>query len=153
MTPPRAVFAPGRITLQMIQTGVVPFSAALIAVLEASQRDDVERNRLSPPNPAPYEAIDWIRTTRVTQSAHAAWQREPDVSSWLRRSRLNPRRGLVGHQHDPTVRIQLARLREVTGPALANLHRLERGIGTRGAARSSSWRGHPASDSGAGPSR
>lgn len=125
---PRPVFGPGRITLQMVQTGVVPLSAALVAVVEASERDDVERNRLCPPNPAPSAATDWIRTTWVTQSAHAAWRAEPDVTAWLRGSRLNALRGLEEHLADPAVRSAVTRLRDATAPALANLARLQRQI-------------------------
>ena len=143
VAPPRPVFAPGRVTLQMIQTGVVPFSAALIAMVEASPRDDEERNRLCPPNPAPSHAMDWIRTTLVTQQAHAAWRLEPDVTAWLRQSRLNALRGLEAHQHDPAVRTALLRMRDALPAALANLARLSNGGdprragGGRGGARSS----------------
>lgn len=124
VAPARPVFSAHRIVLQMIQTGVVPFSAAIIAHIEASGRDDVERNRLCPPNPAPSAATDWIRTTAVTQRAHALWRAEPDVAAWVRATRLNPLHGIEQHLGDPAMQTALGRLAPVLAPALENLDRL-----------------------------
>lgn len=65
-TPPiRPIFEPGRITIQRIQAGVDPFSAALIGVVEASDRSDDEKNRLCPPNQMDGEADRVARDTLI----------------------------------------------------------------------------------------
>src|SRR5205085_1067310 len=45
----RPVFEPGRITLQYVTIGIVPWSAATIGAVEARDDDDAAKNRLCPP--------------------------------------------------------------------------------------------------------
>jgi len=122
--PALPIFGPDRITLQPIRTGLVPFNAALVAFVEAHREDDAEKNRLCPPNPYPDAPLDWARTALVQMGADRAWSREPDVSEWLERSRLNPMRGLRGRLRDPRVQRASRRFADSVGPGLARLAEL-----------------------------
>ncbi len=119
--PPLPIFGADRITLQPIRTGLVPFNAALVAFVEAHGSDDAEKNRLCPPNPYPDTALDWARGTLIQMRADLAWSREPDISQWLERSRLNPMRGLRARFGDPQVQQASRRFTEAVRPGLARL--------------------------------
>ncbi|MFW5920347.1 MAG: NAD(P)-binding protein [Polyangiales bacterium] len=122
--PTRPVFEPDRITMQWVQWGVLPFSAALIGFVEASGRSDADKNRLCPPSPPLNEVGDWVRACLVTMRAQAEWRNEPDVNAWSRRCRLNLTRGMGQHREDPRMQSALDRLLRHAGPAAANLERL-----------------------------
>ena len=121
--PPRPVFEPGRITLQLIRAYQPVFSAALAAFVETARTHDTERNVLCPANPWPSAAEDWIRTTLISHQAQAAWS-TPDISGWLDRSRLNAVRGIGDHAADPRMQASLHRLLTSMEPALENLAHL-----------------------------
>jgi hypothetical protein len=108
-TPGRAIFDPNRITLQSVRTCLPTFNAALIAFVESARDDDVEKNRLCPPNPYPNTAVDWIATNSISQRVQMAWSDEPDVMAWLERSRLNVARGIDAHLTEPQMQAALAR--------------------------------------------
>ncbi|MGI1845986.1 hypothetical protein [Rhodococcus sp. SJ] len=115
------IFEEGRITLQPVRTGLVPFNAALVGFVEATGRDPAEKNRLCPPNRLPDVPLDWIRGTLVETNAEYAWSKEPDMADWLERSRLNTSRGLRHRADRPLVREATRRFATHVRPALANL--------------------------------
>ena len=119
--PSLPLFAADRITLQPIRTGLVPFNAALAAFVEAHRGDDAEKNRLCPANPYPDSALDWARGMLIQMPADLAWSREPDISRWLERTRLNPMRGLRARSGDPQVQQASRRFTEAVRPGLARL--------------------------------
>ena len=121
--PPRPIFEPGRIALQLIRAYQPTFSAALAAFVETARTHDTERNALCPANPYPSAAEDWIRTTLISQQAQAAWS-APDISGWLDRSRLDAARGIGDHAADPRLQASLHRLFASMKPAVDNLARL-----------------------------
>ncbi len=122
-TPPaRPVFEPDRITVQyIIAPGIVPFSAAITAYVEATRDDIMEKNRLCPPNPFAGDAEDYIRNLLVTQRARAAWRKEPDIHDWQQTCRLRFLQGIDEHLKDPSV---LERIDKYQEPAIENLERL-----------------------------
>lgn len=122
-TPPaRPVFEPDRITVQyIIAPGVVPFSAAITAYIEATRDDDAEKNRLCPPNPITGDAEDYIRNLLISQRTRAAWQEESDLQEWIRGCRLRFDQAIDEHLDDPSVLERIAGHRE---PAIDNLDRL-----------------------------
>lgn len=123
-TPPtRPIFEPGRITIQRIQAGVDPFSAALIGVVEASDRSDDEKNRLCPPNRMTGEAEGVARDTLIMMQARASWATEPDLWQWQVTTRLSPLRGAGAHM-TPELGASIKRMLVSTGPAIANLERI-----------------------------
>ena len=89
--------------------------------VEASRDDDAQKNRLCPANPYPNTAMDWIPVTRIAQRAEIAWVADPDVSSWMQRSRLNATQALSDHLDDPLMKSALTRLFVNIEPAIAKL--------------------------------
>ncbi len=119
--PGRAVFEPNRITLQAVRTGLLPFSAALIAFVESAREDDVEKNRLCPPNPYPNAAVDWIATNAISHRVQIRWFEEPDLLAWMERSRLDVARGLNAHLSEPQTQAAVARFLTNLEPAVEKL--------------------------------
>jgi hypothetical protein len=72
----------------------------------------------------PDAASGWLAVTSFAQRTQALWFAQPDLISWLERSRLNAGRGLGDHAADPRVETALARLLANTEPAIDNLERL-----------------------------
>jgi hypothetical protein len=128
----RPVFEDDRITLQWIQAGIAPFSAALVGQVEATRGDDTAaKNRLCPPNGfAPgADATNLARNWCTTQRAVAAWMAEPDVNAWLTTCRLAPL-GNAGEHLDTDAMASLVRMLEHQAPAIENLERI---LGAHGA--------------------
>ena len=122
---PRTIFAPDRITLQSVQMVSPPFSAALVAFVEATRTTDTEKNRLCPANPYPDAATDLVENLLTTYLAQATWYGEPDLRAWLRDARLSRGSGAAAHRDDPRVVGARTRLVENFGQAVANLTRLQ----------------------------
>jgi hypothetical protein len=124
IAPARPVFEPGLITLQSIRSCQPAFSAALAGYVEASRDDDADKNRLCPPNPYPDTAADWISTTSISLRAQDLWLREPDLSRWLDRSRLNAACGVRDHLTEPRMQSALDRMFANNEQAITNLDTL-----------------------------
>lgn len=116
--PARPIFQPGRITIQQVRGCQPAFNAALIGYIEATHRNDEQRNRVCRPNPLPDRANDWLRMFAITYTTESAWQHDGDLVDWLDRSRLNVLKGLRTHSHEP--RIQQASQRDEQNQAAAS---------------------------------
>ena len=127
------MFAGDRITLQPIRAGLIPFNAALVGFVEATRDDTDEKNRLCPVNPLPDVPLDWVRGTVVGMSADYAWSKEPDITDWLERARLNPSRGLRRRNGEPRVQQAWTRYTEHVRAGLANLRQLLSATGSTSA--------------------
>ena len=121
LAPGVPMFTPDRITLQPIRTGLIPFNAALVGFVEATRDDTAEKNRLCPPNPMPDVPLDWLRGTLIGMQADYLWSRDPALSEWLERARLNPSRGIRRRMNDPQVQQAGVRYARNVRPALAKL--------------------------------
>jgi hypothetical protein len=122
--PEAPIFTAGRITLQSIRIGLLPFASALTAYVEAT-RDDLEaQNRLCPPSRQPNVPLDWARGMLIGMNAAKRWSKEPDIADWLERARLNMLRGLQQHAGEPHVQQAFMRFDANVRPALSNLERL-----------------------------
>jgi hypothetical protein len=125
-SPDRRVFDPERVTIQWVQTGIAPFSAALIGFVEATRDDDTEKNRLctargfSPRADVANHAAGWLNTQRGFQS----WMAEPDLAAWLSTCRLSAFGNAGEHLADPATREVVGRMVAAQGPAVENLQRL-----------------------------
>lgn len=115
------IFADGRITLQPIRSGLIPFNAAMAGFVESTGRRLEEKNRLCPPNRLPDVPLDWVRGLLVEMDADRKWSKEPDIAQWLERSRLNTSRGLRRHAGRPQVHDAMARFLANVRPGLATL--------------------------------
>lgn len=90
--PPRAIFGADKITMQHIRIGSPSFSYGLIGFLEASGRDDAEKNRLAPPNAFAHTTRDWVRATLQSFACQLPWGKEADLVAWMD-NRLNLMQG------------------------------------------------------------
>lgn len=124
------MFTGDRITLQPIRAGLIPFNAAVVGFVEATRDDTGEKNRLCPVNPLPDVPLDWVRGTIVGMNADYAWSKEPDITDWLERARLNPSRGLRRRTGEPRLQQAWARYTEHVRAGLANLRRLASSSGS-----------------------
>jgi hypothetical protein len=127
----RPVFDGKRITLQMIRMPQPTFSAACIAFIEATLGDmsDDEKNRFTAPIPLP-DTVAEVPLAQLIDNMnrfHAA--RHPALRDWMNRSRLDGYAHLVAavDAADSAKLALLARMREVTKAAMANLPRLAAG--------------------------
>ncbi|MFD4421733.1 NAD(P)-binding protein [Agromyces sp. NPDC058484] len=115
------IFVEGRITLQPIRTGLIPFNAALVGYVEATGRDIREKNRLCPPNRLPDVPLDWVRGLLIEMGADRAWSKESDIARWLEGARLNTSCGLRQRADEPRVQDAMARFRAFVRPGLDRL--------------------------------
>ena len=124
----RPVFSSGSITLQQIRACQPVFSAALAGYVEATRDDDARKNQICPANRYPDAAVDWIPLTCTAQRAEIIWATDPDLSTWMQRSRLNATRSMADHQEDPQMKAALGRLFTNIEPAINKLEILRAGI-------------------------
>ena len=120
------IFQDGRIVLQQVRYNSPPFNAALIGFVEAHRDDDVEKNRLCPPNPYAGSVEDWPRMMSRTWRTELHWLSEPDVAAWVAASRLNLLRALPEHAAEPSVQEAVQRYVTNVGPAIERLEPLEK---------------------------
>jgi putative NAD(P)-binding protein len=120
---PRPVFEPGRITIQYVGVGFLPWCAATVAFVEATGLPDDEKNRLCPPVVFSGDAADLARLAYAAMQGQVARARHEAVGPWSAASRLNPARAALDHLDDADVAESLAFMIEHTRSALANLKR------------------------------
>ena len=122
--PATAIFQPGRIVLQQVRHLSPAFNAALAGFVEASRDDDVDKNRLCPPNPYPSTIEDWPRMMSRSWRTEGRWLSEPDVSAWVAASRLNLLRALPDHAAEQSVRPAVKRFLTHVNAATERLRHL-----------------------------
>ena len=120
----RPVFEPGRITIQYVATGLIPWCAATIAVVESTGLDDEEKNRLCPPVVHSGDAADLVRFAYSAMQGAVARAADEVVGPWSAASRLNPGQAALEHIDDADVAESLAFMKEHTQAALENLERV-----------------------------
>ena len=118
------LFTDDRITLQSIRLGLMPFNSAMTGFLEATRGETAEKNRLCPPNRQPDTSLDWLAGTLTGMQADYGWSRDPAITAWLERSRLNVARGLRSRTDDSRLQPAAARYAQNAGAAVDNLRRL-----------------------------
>lgn len=118
---PKPVFETGRMALQYVTPGYACWSAATLAVVEATRSDDNEKNYLSLPVVYTGQVDDLLAFTNA--SFHSASRREThaDIAAWSSNTRLNPARGLNERKHLPEVSAEIARLKHWREAAMSNL--------------------------------
>jgi len=121
---PRPLFEPGRINLEYVTVGVIPWSASTVGYVEATRDDDTEKNRLCPPVVFSGRSADLPQLAYAGLLGTTARGAEPDLAAWSDAARLNPAGGAAGKRDDPDVAAAYATLGANLGPALENLARL-----------------------------
>ena len=115
------MFEPGRITIQYVAVGFLPWCAATIGFVESTAIGDEEKNLLCPPVAFTGDAADLARLAYVGLWGQVARVRHEVVGTWNQASRLNPAQALFGHLEDPGVAESVAFIVEHTREALKNL--------------------------------
>jgi hypothetical protein len=121
---PRSVFEPDRIIPQYVTVGVAPWSAATVAVVEASDLSETRKNELCPPVTFTGESSSLLPIARAGLAGLMERSAESEIASWNERCRLNPARGATEHLHDPKVQEAFASIVAHIGPAMQNLSRV-----------------------------
>lgn len=80
------------ITLQPVRAGFPCLAAALIGYVEATRKDDEEKNRVCPPSPFSDTPKDWALMQVLGGRASIAFGSEPDIAEWVDGVPLNPAR-------------------------------------------------------------
>ncbi|MGH1329281.1 MAG: NAD(P)-binding protein [Paracoccaceae bacterium] len=127
------IFEPGKITLQPVRVCQPTFSAAVIAYVEASARDDAAKNALCIPIPYPSSAEDWAPMYFTGYQNHIAWQQDPDLKAWLKTCRLD----MASAARRPAevsdaARANAASIRQSFFPAMVQLKKLAGSVAARG---------------------
>ncbi len=121
----RPIFEDGLITPLPVRLYQPVFSAALIAHIEATRDNDVEKNSLCQPVPIPDDDTDFVRMMTPHLLNQNKWSWDSDLRAWLFNHRLAGISRLAGDVgEDPEKLALLKRLREASQPALDNLGRL-----------------------------
>jgi hypothetical protein len=79
----------GHITLQSVRGCQQVFSAAFIAHIEATRRDEDSKNELCTPVPHPDSDLDWLRLAVADNRNQLRWLDDPELTAWLGASRLD----------------------------------------------------------------
>lgn len=117
----RPVFEPGKITIQYVTIGIIPWSAAMIGVVEVSRDDDAGKNQLCPPVTFSGNIADILQLSLAAMTGLFVRAADPVVAAWNAHCRLDPARGAVDHTDDPQVAEAFASLGANFGVALENL--------------------------------
>jgi hypothetical protein len=120
------IYAPGRITPQLVRAPLVTFSAAVCAYVEAHYPDDATKNALCQPVPFPRHLAGYIAATLVSQANQLRWNQDKALREWMRGTRLDGFGSLTSQvdRSDGARMAVLGQLRELMGPAMANAQKL-----------------------------
>jgi hypothetical protein len=122
-TTPRPVFEPGRITIQYVTVGFIPWSAATIGAVERTDLEDEEKNRLCPPVVFSGDVSDLLRMAHIGMRGGVARAANDAVAQWNRGSRLNPASAASERMDDPAVAEAVTAMRAHRDAAWQNLER------------------------------
>lgn len=123
--PPRVpIWRPDAITLQPIRAGFPCFGAALAGYVEATRRDDAEKNRLCAPSSYGNTLPDWARMNVLGMRNAQAFGSEPDIKAWSDLVALNPSRIPPEHGGSAELEAALDRLRAHAPRGLTRLAEL-----------------------------
>ena len=122
--PVKPLFSDGRITMQIVTLGIVPYSAATVAYVEATRGDDAEKNVCCPVVSLNGDVNDMAPALLAGISGTVARLGEADITDWNEGCRLNPGRGAMQRMSEPKVAEAFGRMMTNVGPALENLARL-----------------------------
>ena len=117
----RFTFERGRITIQYVTIGIVPWAAATIAAVEALRDDDTDKNRLCPPLTFTGNVADTLAISHAGMTGLITRSGERDIAAWNAGCRLDPARAAAQHADDPNVASAVAAMADAIGPAMRNL--------------------------------
>ena len=119
--PATPIFQPNRVVLQQVRHLSPCFNAALLGFVEAHWDRDEDKNLLCPAQAYPSTIEDWPRMMRSTWTTMERWSDEPDISTWVAKSRLNLVSALLEHRTEPSVQASVGRYLTHLGAAIERL--------------------------------
>ena len=110
----------------MLKSFQPTFSAALAGHVEASGKDDKQKNELCQPVIAPKHASDWLRMMATSMANQARWSADADLMKWTLGCRLDPLPALMrsAKPDDQAKMALLTRVRSHTRGAFMNVQKL-----------------------------
>ena len=120
----RPIFEADRVTLQPLFWSFACYPAALLGVIEATNADTAEKNRLCPPMHYWDAPRDYLSSYLALMAHDRARAAHPAVVAWAKSTRLNPMSGLGAHRDHPLVVQTWADLKQYGGAAAGNLVKL-----------------------------
>jgi hypothetical protein len=124
MLPRLPIWRPETITPQPVRAGFPCFGAAITGYVEATRRDDDEKNRLCPPSSFGNTLADWATMNVLGTRNSMSFGSEPDIKAWSDGVALNPARIPADHAGSAALDDALGRLQTYVGPGLAGLEQL-----------------------------
>ncbi len=117
------VFNGDLITIQTVRTIQPVFSAAFIAHIEASKSDETSKNKLCSVVKLPNHDTDWIRANAAFMMNQYHWGKDPEISQWLLKNRLDGFSQLMQSvQADEQEKIDIINtIRQYAGPAVMKM--------------------------------
>ena len=114
----KPVFEDGLITLQSVQSPLLPFSAAMTAYVEAHYATDEEKNRLCKPVILADTPAQWVPSFLGNLMNQFAWAQEPALNTWVTDNRLDPFKKVVRDcdKSDPEHAAILKRIQDSIAP-------------------------------------
>ena len=122
--PQRAIFEPGRVTIQVFQFGLACYAAALLGVVEATIASDEEKNRLCSPLPYWNQNEDFLTGFMAAMSGEQLRAAQPTLAQWVKTTRLNPLSGVARYRDRPDVRETRERIKRFGVSAAMNMQKL-----------------------------
>ena len=122
--PLRAIFEPGRLTVQPTVWGFASHQFALLGAAEALVGSDEEKNSLCRPIRYWDECRDYLTAYMAVLASERARAAHPALATWARESRLNPMGRLGEYSSHPTVVETRGVLKKLGAAAMENLPRL-----------------------------
>jgi hypothetical protein len=122
--PRRAIFEPGRVTIQPFLWGYACYQFAMLGVIEATVEGDEAKNGLCPAVSYWDVNEDYLTAFLATMASTSAMAGHATLATWSKASRLNPTSGIAAHRDDPRVVASRERIRRFALPAAMNLQKL-----------------------------
>lgn len=118
------IWSPDAITLQTVRAGFPSFGAAVTGYVEATRRDDDEKNRICAPSIYGNSLQDWAQMIVLGIRNSQSYSAEPDIKEWSTGVATNPARVPPGYLPSAALDDVNERLAKHTAPGLARLAEL-----------------------------
>jgi hypothetical protein len=122
----RPIFNGDLITPQCVIAPLIPYSAAIVAFVEANFETDAEKNTLCPPVSLADTPAEWMKSFSDNVIAQNRLSQNPKLSDWTKTSRLEPFGRVKDNADENNVEHMeiLKGINDTAESAIINLHKL-----------------------------
>jgi hypothetical protein len=122
----RPIFDGNLITPQCVIAPLIPYSAAIVAFIEANFETDAEKNALCPPVSVADTPTEWMKSFSDNLMAQSRIDQSPKLAEWTKTIRLEPFGRVVDAADENNIEHMkiLSGLNETAEPAVRNLYNL-----------------------------